>query len=139
MQCLQFNSLRPSLLGAGCSSGGVSILDVEVVKDVVVYQPGAEHSGSRRGVFHLLGAALWEVVVVSLRRKQEPASVRSRLRRRRRRRGVYVSQLEFFSGAHSGNRRLFRTDGGVGFEAKKTRNQVTLRPLKEGKCSTANA
>ena len=46
VQSLQFNSLRPSLLAAGCSGGGVSILDVEVVRDAVAYQPGADGGSS---------------------------------------------------------------------------------------------
>ncbi|PHJ22602.1 wd g-beta repeat-containing [Cystoisospora suis] len=46
VHCIQFNPLRPSLLAAGGSSGSVSILDVENVYDVAVYEPGNEGSAN---------------------------------------------------------------------------------------------
>ncbi|CBZ55105.1 hypothetical protein NCLIV_055300 [Neospora caninum Liverpool] len=42
VHCIHFNPSRPSLLAAGGSSGSVSILDVENVYDVAVYEPGGE-------------------------------------------------------------------------------------------------
>ncbi|KAL8272544.1 hypothetical protein Esti_003543 [Eimeria stiedai] len=42
VQCLQFSSLKRSLLAAGCSGGGVSVLDVSVVEETAAYQPGAD-------------------------------------------------------------------------------------------------
>ncbi|EPR61111.1 WD domain, G-beta repeat-containing protein [Toxoplasma gondii GT1] len=49
VHCIHFNPSRPSLLAAGGSSGSVSILDVENVYDVAVYEPGGEGQGSNSG------------------------------------------------------------------------------------------
>lgn len=47
VQALQFNSLRPSLLAAGTSSGGLSIVDVEIATEAVAHKPGADGAGKR--------------------------------------------------------------------------------------------
>ncbi|PFH34135.1 WD domain, G-beta repeat-containing protein [Besnoitia besnoiti] len=49
VHCIHFNPSRPSLLAAGGSSGSVSILDVENVYDVAVYEPGGEQQGVNSG------------------------------------------------------------------------------------------